>query len=396
MRVPLLPTRRRLIAGGLGGVAAAALPHPAAAAPDVPFTAAAVEGPFYLDLSLARAEIAEGRPGVPLEIALTIRDQTGAAFEGARVDVWHCDAQGRYSGFPGQGDGGEIDTRGETFLRGTQSAGADGVARFATVYPGWYPGRTAHIHFKVIDGPTTRLTSQLFLPDALSEYLYTNVPTYERGRLRDTLNATDGVALAAGETVHGDIRETERAYVLSLTVKVDRGAVRSAELPGRAPLPGSVELPAGGPPPGPDGCFTGGPPPVWGESPTGGPPPGPGGRFAGGPRPGWGASPADGPIPGPHAHIAGGPPPGRGGFPAGGPPPGPGGRFAGGPPPMGWGGSPAGGPPPGPNGRFAGGPPPGWGGVPAGAGGPPPFGSIPGAPPPHGAERVRKIVPKAG
>jgi protocatechuate 3,4-dioxygenase beta subunit len=282
MRVPLLTTRRRLIAGGLGGAAAAALPRPAAGAPDVPFTAAAVEGPFYLDLPLARAKIAEGRPGVPLEIVFTIRDETGAAFAGARVDVWHCDAQGRYSGFAGQGDGQAIDTRGETFLRGTQSAGADGVVRFSTVYPGWYPGRTAHIHFKVIDGATTRLTSQLFLPDALSEYLYANVPTYERGRLRDTLNATDGIALAAGETVHGAMRETERGYVASLAVKVDRVAVRSAALPG------------GGPPPGPGGPFAGGPPPGWGGFPAGGPPPS--GRPVGGPPP-FGSTPGLPPTP---------------------------------------------------------------------------------------------------
>ncbi|WP_370631378.1 hypothetical protein [Methylosinus sp. Sm6] len=239
----MFTTRRGLVAGALGGAAAAALPPVPAAAADAPFTAAAVEGPFYLDLSLSRAEIAEGRPGVPLEIVFTIRDQTGAAFEGARVDVWHCDALGRYSGFSGQGDGGKTDARGETFLRGTQRAAADGAARFSSVYPGWYPGRTAHVHFKVIDGSTTRLTSQLFLPDALSEYLYANVPAYERGRLRDTLNATDAIALQAGETVQGDLRETARGYVASLIVRVDRTAVRSVELPGGGPPFG-----IGGPP----------------------------------------------------------------------------------------------------------------------------------------------------
>jgi protocatechuate 3,4-dioxygenase beta subunit len=289
----MLTTRRGLVAGALGGAAAAALPSAAAAAPDAPFTAAAVEGPFYLAASPRRSEIAEGRPGVPLEIVLTIRDQSGAPFEGARVDVWHCDAQGLYSGFPGQGDGGQADTSGEVFLRGTQAAGADGVARFASVYPGWYPGRTAHIHFKVIDGATTRLTSQLFLPDALSEYLYANIPSYERGRLRDTLNVSDGIALQAGESVHGEVRETAHGYVASLTVKVDRAAARSAELPGGGPPP---EF-AGGPPPG-------GPPP--GGFPPGGFPPGgfpPGGPFPGGPRPGGppteGGRPPIGPFAGP-------------------------------------------------------------------------------------------------
>lgn len=241
MRGPMLTTRRGLVAGALGGAAAMSLPPTAAAAPDAPFTAAAVEGPFYLDAPLLRADLTEGRPGVPLEIVLVIRDETGAAFEGVRADVWHCDARGLYSGFAGQGDDRAVDTRGETFLRGTQIAGADGRVRFASVYPGWYPGRTAHVHFKIIDGTMTRLTSQFFLPDALSEYLYANLSAYRRDRLRDTLNATDRIALAAGETVHGEVKETARGYVASLIVTVDRRSVKSAE-------PNFGALPRGGPP----------------------------------------------------------------------------------------------------------------------------------------------------
>jgi protocatechuate 3,4-dioxygenase beta subunit len=245
MRGLLFPTRRALVAGALGGAAATALPASAPARGAAPFTAAAVEGPYYLDVGQMRAEIAEGRPGVPLEIAFAIRDEAGAPFDSARIDVWHCDALGRYSGFPGQGDDGKLDLRGETFLRGTQLADAEGRVGFASVYPGWYPGRTAHVHFKVIDGATTRLTSQFFLPDAVSEYLYLNVSAYRRDRLRDTLNATDGIALAAGETVHAELSETARAYRVFLEVKVDRTTTRSDERRGFAAPPG---LPFGGPP----------------------------------------------------------------------------------------------------------------------------------------------------
>lgn len=245
MKDTTFPTRRALVAGALGGAAATALPAAAPARDATPFTAAAVEGPYYLDVARMRAEIAEGRPGVSLEIAFAIRDQAGAPFEGARVDVWHCDALGRYSGFPGQGDDGKLDLRGETFLRGTQLADAEGRVGFASVYPGWYPGRTAHVHFKVIDGSTTRLTSQFFLPDAVSEYLYLNVSAYRRGQLRDTLNATDGIALAAGETVHGELREIARGYRAFLEVKVDRTTTRSAEMRGFGGPPGGSVLPPG-------------------------------------------------------------------------------------------------------------------------------------------------------
>ncbi|PWB93351.1 intradiol ring-cleavage dioxygenase [Methylosinus sporium] len=273
-------TRRGLVAGALAGSATVMLPEaPSAETVALPLTAAAVEGPFYLDLDLRRFDIAEGLPGVPLDIVFVVHDETGAAFAGARVDVWHCDAQGRYSGFPGQGEDRRLDLSGKTFLRGTQIAGTDGRVRFSSLYPGWYPGRTTHIHFKIIDGAVTRLTSQFFLPDALSEFLYANVGDYARGRLRDTLNSTDGIALAAGETTHGELRETAGRYVASLRVRVDRKSVRAAPTPLFQPPPNGGPFagpPPGGPPPGGD-HFAG--PPPGGFPPNGLPP----GRFPGAP-----------------------------------------------------------------------------------------------------------------
>ncbi|MGE7157141.1 hypothetical protein ACQKJ1_25815 [Methylorubrum rhodesianum] len=66
---------------------------------------------------------------------------------GARVDVWHSDARGLYSGYPGQGDDRAVDTSGQTFLRGTQMTDEGGWVSFETIYPGWYAGRATHIHF---------------------------------------------------------------------------------------------------------------------------------------------------------------------------------------------------------------------------------------------------------
>jgi hypothetical protein len=59
-----------------------------------------VQGPYYLDDAKLRADIREGKPGVPLRLALTLVDvRTCRGVEGAAVDVWHCDSGGLYSGF---------------------------------------------------------------------------------------------------------------------------------------------------------------------------------------------------------------------------------------------------------------------------------------------------------
>ena len=63
------------------------------------------EGPYYLDLDLARRDITEGRNGVPFELAVTVVDAGSCEpIEGAAVDVWHCDAEGAYSGVEGDSE----------------------------------------------------------------------------------------------------------------------------------------------------------------------------------------------------------------------------------------------------------------------------------------------------
>jgi hypothetical protein len=118
------------------------------------------------------------------------------------------------------------------------------------VYPGWYEGRTTHIHFKVISGTRTVLTSQFFLPDALSEFLYTSLPDYKRAQLRQTLNRNDGIALMAGTTVLGSVREEADRYVATLNLVVDPLASSGAAqaMPGerRGPPPGAPPAGMGG------------------------------------------------------------------------------------------------------------------------------------------------------
>lgn len=211
------------------------------------------EGPYYFDPELVRADITEDRKGVPLELALQVVDGTCAPLAGARVDLWHCDAEGNYSGYS-QNAGG--DTTGETFLRGTQETDAQGVATFRTIYPGWYRGRTTHIHYKVFLDERTVLTSQIFFPDALSQYLYLAVDPYNRRNAdRDTVNVNDRIAQQVGEGGYAAIREQTDKYTAQLVVGVDPTAT-STEGVGVGPM---------GPPPNgtaPDnapGVNTGGP-----------------------------------------------------------------------------------------------------------------------------------------
>lgn len=203
------------------------------------------EGPYYFDPEMERVDITEGRPGIPTRIRLQVVDASCIALPGARVDIWHCDATGVYSGYAGQGDDGNTDTTGETFMRGTQFADASGIAEFETVYPSWYRGRTTHIHFKIFLDETNILTGQIFFPDALSEYIYLNVAPYnDRASQRDTLNANDGIATQSTRAAFAFIKELAGEYLVAMIVGVDASAQSGTGFSmggGR---------PAGGPPPG--------------------------------------------------------------------------------------------------------------------------------------------------
>ncbi|MFS4436663.1 hypothetical protein ACMA5I_00480 [Paracoccaceae bacterium GXU_MW_L88] len=184
------------------------------------------EGPYYLDPGLVRVDIREDRVGIPLVMEIQVVDENCTPLEGARVDIWHCDAEGNYSGYATQGSNGTLDTEGETFLRGTQETDARGVAQFTTIYPGWYRGRTTHIHYKVFLDEETLLTSQIFFPDALSEFLYRNIAPYDgRGTERDTVNTGDNIAQQAGAGAYAAIREVPGSgYQAALVVGVDPDA----------------------------------------------------------------------------------------------------------------------------------------------------------------------------
>jgi protocatechuate 3,4-dioxygenase beta subunit len=196
-----LSRRQALAAAGLLALAATGCggdDEPATTSASVPATTAEdmcvltpeqTEGPYYVADAMVRRDVTEGREGVPLRLDLTVKQtESCEAIAGATVEIWHCDADGVYSGV--SGDSG-------TFLRGAQRTGADGVATFDTIYPGWYQGRTTHIHVKVHVGGDEVHTGQLYFDDDSSAAVWREQP-YERRGAADTTNATDGIYSQGG------------------------------------------------------------------------------------------------------------------------------------------------------------------------------------------------------
>ncbi|MCB9177020.1 MAG: intradiol ring-cleavage dioxygenase [Caldilineae bacterium] len=183
-------------------------------------------GPFYVyDPALERSDIrrdqASGQISEGLPLALEFRVSRVA--EGvceplplAYVDLWHCDARGVYSGF---GEG-----RDEDFLRGYQRTGADGRARFATIYPGWYPGRAVHIHFTIrgasFNGYT--FTSQLYFDDAISEQVFAQAP-YAARAAQGLRNAQDGLYRDGGEQLRLALSESGEGYAAVFDIGLQLG-----------------------------------------------------------------------------------------------------------------------------------------------------------------------------
>ena len=142
------------------------------------------EGPFYFDADAIRSDIREDRDGTTLRLAVRVRDaQTCEPIRNAVVDIWHCDAGGSYSGF-------STGATEERFLRGAQVTDRDGIVEFTTVYPGWYMGRTVHVHAKVHLDSATALTTQLYFDDDLTTAVYEDEP-YASRTGRDTFNDGD-------------------------------------------------------------------------------------------------------------------------------------------------------------------------------------------------------------
>jgi protocatechuate 3,4-dioxygenase beta subunit len=186
---------------------------------------ALTEGPYFVDERLNRSDIRSDptdgsiRQGVPLLLAFRVSQITNAcaSLAGASVDIWHCDALGVYSDVTDQ----SFNTVGKKFLRGYQVTDANGLAQFTTIYPGWYQGRTVHIHFKIRShtgaGAAYEFTSQLFFDDAVTDQAHAQTPYSSKGQ-RTLRNNGDGIFLQGGQQLLLDLAKAGQGYSTTFDV----------------------------------------------------------------------------------------------------------------------------------------------------------------------------------
>jgi protocatechuate 3,4-dioxygenase beta subunit len=205
--------------GAPAGATQAAPGTTSVASPSCVVKPALTEGPYFVDEKLNRSDIrsdpSDGSvaEGVPLRLGFRVARVTAggcAALSGANVDIWHCDAAGRYS------DVSANRTVGRKFLRGYQTTDANGSATFTTIYPGWYMGRAVHIHVKIRTQQGQEFTSQLFFDEAVNDQVYAQAPYNGRGqRVR---NEQDSIYRSAGSQLLLAVNRDGQGYATTFDI----------------------------------------------------------------------------------------------------------------------------------------------------------------------------------
>lgn len=190
--------------------------------PSCTLTPTETEGPYpypggELTNPLDRSDITESQTGIPLSLTINIVDTNNscAVVSGARVDIWHCNKDGYYSGYANQpGISGTLSYVGKTFLRGYQLSGSDGNVKFTTIYPGWYTGRATHIHFEVYVDSVLKKTTQIAFPQTINDAV--DVSTLYAGLgVNPVTNAND--------SVFGDSATDLASETITLTGSISAG-----------------------------------------------------------------------------------------------------------------------------------------------------------------------------
>jgi protocatechuate 3,4-dioxygenase beta subunit len=161
------------------------------------------EGPFptHTPSSYVRSDIRDDRTGVNFIVTITIKNTNNncAALANAIVDIWHCDKDGYYSEYGGSGMQ-SINYTGVHFLRGRQTTDANGQVSFTSIFPGWYSGRSTHIHVHVYNAAgTSLLVTQIAFPEGSTSAVATVNGSggvaygYTKGMTGYTYNASDNV-----------------------------------------------------------------------------------------------------------------------------------------------------------------------------------------------------------
>ncbi len=256
-------------------------------------TPGVTEGPYWVDEMLNRTDVRSDpttgvvQQGLPMALAVNVSqlnaDGSVTPLPGAFLDIWHCNAMGIYSDIAAE------NSTGSQYLRGYQVTNAHGNVKFTTIYPGWYSGRTPHIHARVrvydatTDAVTYNFTTQFFFDDATTEDVYKNVAPYNTRTIQDTLNAVDMVytggsndgspAANAGQYLLLRLAENRTKATASFNIVIDLSNTANEDTGSGSPPGGGGGTPpggGGGTPPGGGG----GTPPGGGGTPPSGSPPG--------------------------------------------------------------------------------------------------------------------------
>jgi len=237
---------------------------------------AVTQGPYYFDADKIRSDIREDRPGTPLVVAIKVMDSEACKpLTNAVVEIWHCDAAGLYSGAesasqggggvpggappsggpggpggtppsggpggpggtppsggpggpggtpPSGGPGGAnqaaadlVPTDDKRYLRGAQVTNADGIVQFTTIWPGWYRGRTVHIHAMVHVNNDRVLTTQMMFDEKLNDEVFAAAP-YNTHTGRDTTNANDTIFV---DSMLMKVTKDANGYVSAIVMSAD-------------------------------------------------------------------------------------------------------------------------------------------------------------------------------
>ncbi|ARO30678.1 intradiol ring-cleavage dioxygenase protein [Rhizobium sp. NXC14] len=211
------------LSGGTKSVALEKLPAPLfRTRPNCVVTLAQTRGPCHVNDVPARQDISEGEAGLPLRLALRIVHAADCRpVENADIEIWHTDHRGIYSGREAAKMCTLSDAEAISGLafRGRQLTDEAGQASFLTAYPGWYSGRTPHVHCRILADGKELLVSQLYFDDALSDIIYGEHPDYRERPRRDTRNDNDGL-IPQDATDHIFDFEKLDSGVLSATITI--------------------------------------------------------------------------------------------------------------------------------------------------------------------------------
>jgi protocatechuate 3,4-dioxygenase beta subunit len=236
-----LLTRRELVAL-FGSSAVAAMAHRVSGQAVAPQSGTAVpacvvqpqqtEGPYFVDEKSRRSDIRSDlstgavKAGAPLALAMKVSQVTPdgkcAPLADAQVDLWQCDAMGAYSDVKDR----LFDTTGQKFLRGHQITDATGAVKFVTIYPGWYPGRAVHVHFKVRTSAASsqayEFTSQFYFDEQFTDRVHAREPyvAHTGQRMR---NENDGIFKDGGSQLMLPVTEVAGSLVAAFDLAMRPG-----------------------------------------------------------------------------------------------------------------------------------------------------------------------------